>query len=46
MSPDEAAISALYRSQLLDPTILAAHNPDAEYDDAREQLDAIGLSGS
>lgn len=42
-SPIEAAISAVYQSKPLDPPIVAALNPDAEYEDVRKQLDAKGL---
>jgi len=44
VSPDEAAVNAVYRSKPLDLAILAALNPDAEYENVRAQLDALGLS--
>jgi hypothetical protein len=46
MSPGEAAVNAVYQSHPLDPSIVAALNPDADYDGVREQVDAMGLSTS
>lgn len=46
MSPDAAAIHAVYQSEPLDPAIVAALNPDAAYEDVREQVGAMGLSSS
>ncbi|WP_374968223.1 hypothetical protein [Terrabacter sp. BE26] len=46
MDPSEAAISAVYTSHPLDPSTLAELNPDADYDDLREQLHAMGLPAS
>lgn len=46
MSPSEAAINAVYQSHALDPSILGELNPDADYDDVREQVDEMGLSTS
>lgn len=46
MSPSEAAINVVYQSHPLDPSILAELNPDADYEDVREQVDAMGLSAS
>jgi hypothetical protein len=43
ISPSEAAVEAVYQSQPLDPTILAELNPDAPYEDVRQQVDAMGL---
>ena len=42
MSPREAAVEAVYQSESLDPTILAELNPDAQYLDVRQQVDAMG----
>lgn len=42
MSPSEAVINALYRSHPLDPSIVAALNPDADYEGIREQVGAMG----
>ncbi|WP_442277136.1 hypothetical protein [Terrabacter sp. 2YAF2] len=46
LDPSEVAVGAVYRSEPLDPAILAELNADAEYEDVREQLDAMGLSGA
>lgn len=46
MSPSEAALRAVYQSHPLDPSILSALNPDADYERVREQLDELGLSTS
>ena len=46
MSPSEAAINAVYQSHPLDPSIVAALNPDADYEGVREQVDEMGLSTS
>ena len=46
MSPDDAAINAVYQSEPPDPAIVAALNPDAEYENVREQVGAMGLSAS
>ncbi|MGO4604653.1 hypothetical protein [Terrabacter sp. 2YAF2] len=43
-SPDEAAVGAVYRSEPLDPAILAGLNPDADFQNVRAQLEAFGLS--
>ena len=43
MSPSEAAVESVYQSELLDPTILTELNPDAQYLDVRQQVDAMGL---
>ncbi|GAA2151564.1 hypothetical protein FHX52_0552 [Humibacillus xanthopallidus] len=44
--PDDAAVNAVYRSKPLDPAILAALNPHADYENVRAQLRAMGLSAS
>jgi hypothetical protein len=43
MSPREAVVEAVYQSEPLDPTIFAELNPDAPYEDGRQQVDAMGL---
>jgi hypothetical protein len=42
-SPDEAAFGAVYRSEPLDPAILAGPNPDADFQNVCAQLEAFGL---